>query len=146
VYVYNGFGNSNCYLPFVSKLFEYVHVEYVNNLDFLKNKRHSPLENISGTELKENLDHAKIRYIGVCCGAYLAGKHIFFDDVKKGTLGERGKSGREEQGKGREKEQGKGREKERKGREEQGKGREKERKGREEQGKGREKERKIKNS
>jgi glutamine amidotransferase-like uncharacterized protein len=99
--VYNGFGNSNCYLPFVSKLFEYVHVEYVNNLDFLKNKTHSPndilyigggrgkyvLENISGTELKENLDQAKIRYIGVCCGAYLAGKHIFFDDVKKGTLG-----------------------------------------------------------
>jgi glutamine amidotransferase-like uncharacterized protein len=101
VYVYNGLGNSNCYLPFVSKMFEYVNVEYVNNMEFLKNNKHTPndivyigggrgkyvLENISGTELKHNLEHNKIRYIGICCGAYLAGKHIWFDDAKKGALG-----------------------------------------------------------
>ena len=104
VYVYNGFGNSNCYLPFVSQMLDLVTVKYVNNLDFLRKKQHKPtdivyfgggrgkyvLENITGnqiSDLKNNINHDKIRYIGICCGSYLASKQIIFDDTKKKSFG-----------------------------------------------------------
>ena len=104
VYVYNGFGNSNCYLPFVSQLFGHCNIQYVNNLDFLRRDKHKPtdivyfgggrgkyvLTNINDgqiNELQTNLKYNKIRYIGICCGAYLASSHIIFDDVKKKSFG-----------------------------------------------------------
>lgn len=104
VYVYNGVGNSNCYLPFVSKMFDLVNVKYVDNLSFLSKKEHDssdiiyfgggrgqhvldnlPLYQIE--DLKQNVSNNQIRYMGVCCGAYLAGKSIVFDDTKKKTFG-----------------------------------------------------------
>lgn len=104
VYVYNGIGNSNCYLPFVSKLFDLVNVKYVDNLSFLSKKQHSPsdiiyfgggrgqhvMDNLplyQINDLKHNVSNNQIRYIGVCCGAYLAGKSIVFDGTNKKTLG-----------------------------------------------------------
>ncbi len=104
VYVYKGLGNSNYYLPFVSKLFEFVNVKQVDNLDFLSRRQHNPndivyigggrgkyvLDNISKSqisELRNNINDNNIRYVGVCCGAYLASKHIVFDDLSKKSFG-----------------------------------------------------------
>lgn len=81
-----------------------VNVKYIDNLEFLSKKQHKPtdivyfgggrgkyvLENISRNQIKElknNIYNNKIRYIGICCGAYLAGTHIVFDDVKKESFG-----------------------------------------------------------
>lgn len=102
VFVYSGAGISKCYFPYLSRIFQ--KIEYVDNLDFLSNSTHLPcdilyigggrgkhvLDNLSSQNvllLKDNLLNHKIRYIGVCCGAYLVGKKIVFDNAPKDTLG-----------------------------------------------------------
>jgi glutamine amidotransferase-like uncharacterized protein len=102
VFVYSGVGISKCYFPYLSRIF--TNIQYVDNLDFLTENRHMPtdiicigggrgkyvLDNLSSNDillLKDNVLNYKIRYIGICCGAYLAGKQLVFDNTPKDTLG-----------------------------------------------------------
>ncbi len=105
IFVYNGIGISHCYVPYVSKIIAtHANIKYIQNLDFLKKKTYKNtdilligggrgkyvLDNFTEKSisiLQKTISEKNIRYIGICCGAYLACSQVIFDDVTKDTLG-----------------------------------------------------------
>ena len=102
IYVYSGAGTCKSFLPFLTAIFD--KITFIDNFDFLAKNEHRPrdvifigggrgkymLDNLSKRSigiLKDSIRDHKIRYVGICCGAYLASKELIFDGTNHDTIG-----------------------------------------------------------